>query len=218
MKKEMSSSDNSNKEKREMIRLKILILGDSAIGKTSLLLKYVDGYFPKIYISTLGVEFKSKTINLNGMDIKLQIWDTAGQERFHCITKNFMKGSDGIIFAYDITNRSTFDNLKNWISEAQEAVGDFEKIIVGNKIDLEKERKVSKESLNKFCENKKIKGMEISVKKEINVNECFEALTKLIIEGKSKEELLQKYGEVEKSSGNTSLNNKLSSKNKKNCC
>ena len=218
MKKEMSSSDNSNKEKREMIRLKILILGDSAIGKTSLLLKYVDGYFPKIYISTLGVEFKSKTINLNGIDIKLQIWDTAGQERFHCITKNFMKGSDGIIFAYDITNRSTFDNLKNWISEAQEAAGDFEKIIVGNKIDLEKERKVSKESLNKFCENKKIKGMEISVKKEINVNECFEALTKLIIEGKSKEELIQKYGEVEKSSGNTSLKNKLNSKNKKNCC
>ena len=214
----MSSSDNSNKEKREMIRLKILILGDSAIGKTSLLLKYVDGYFPKIYISTLGVEFKSKTINLNGIDIKLQIWDTAGQERFHCITKNFMKGSDGIIFAYDITNRSTFDNLKNWISEAQEAAGDFEKIIVGNKIDLEKERKVSKESLNKFCESKKIKGMEISVKKEINVNECFEALTKLIIEGKSKEELIQKYGEVEKSSGNTSLKNKLNSKNKKNCC
>ena len=214
----MSSSDNSNKEKREMIRLKILILGDSAIGKTSLLLKYVDGYFPKIYISTLGVEFKSKTINLNGIDIKLQIWDTAGQERFHCITKNFMKGSDGIIFAYDITNRSTFGNLKNWISEAQEAAGDFEKIIVGNKIDLEKERKVSKESLNKFCESKKIKGMEISVKKEINVNECFEALTKLIIEGKSKEELIQKYGEVEKSSGNTSLKNKLNSKNKKNCC
>ena len=214
----MSSSDNSNKEKSEMLRLKILILGDSAIGKTSLLLKYVDGYFPKIYISTIGVEFKTKILNLNGMDIKLQIWDTAGQERFHSITKNFMKGSDGIIFAYDITNRSTFDNLKNWISEAQEEAGDFEKIIVGNKIDLEKERKVSKESLNKFCENKKIKGMEISVKKGINVNECFETLTKLIIEGKSKEELIQKYGEVEKSSGNTSLNNKLSSKNKKNCC
>ena len=181
MKKEMSSSDNSNKEKREMIRLKILILGDSAIGKTSLLLKYVDGYFPKIYISTIGVEFKSKTINLNGMDIKLQIWDTAGQERFHCITKNFMKGSDGIIFAYDITNRSTFDNLKNWISEAQEAAGDFEKIIVGNKIDMEERREVTEEMKNKLLNEIDIDLVEISAKKDRNVNEVFDKLVKIFI-------------------------------------
>ena len=93
----MSSSNDSN-DLSETICLKILILGDSGIGKTSLLLQYVDGYFPTLYISTIGVEFKTKIITLNEMKIKLQIWDTAGQERFHSITKTFMKGADGIIF------------------------------------------------------------------------------------------------------------------------
>ena len=84
-------SKNSSIDKTNEINLKILILGDSAVGKTTLLLKYVDGYFPTIYVATIGVEYKIKKINLDGVDINLQIWDTAGQERFRGITKNFMK-------------------------------------------------------------------------------------------------------------------------------
>ena len=77
--------------------------------------KITDGYFPSMYISTIGVEYKIKKITLNGIDITLQFWDTAGQERYHTITYNFLKGADGIIFIYDITNRSSFDNIREWI-------------------------------------------------------------------------------------------------------
>ena len=214
----MSSSKDSN-DLSETICLKILILGDSGIGKTSLLLQYVDGYFPTLYISTIGVEFKTKIITLNEMKIKLQIWDTAGQERFHSIAKTFMKGADGIIYVYDITNQSTFKSLKNWIGESQDSANNFQKIVVGNKIDLEKNREVSKESLKKFCENKNIQGMEISVKKKINVNECFETLTKLIIQGKSKEELIQKYCEDRRSRKSSYIKkDSFKAKNKKKCC
>ena len=115
----------SNSNKNNEINLKILILGDSAVGKTTLLLKYVDGYFPNIYVATIGVEYKIKKINLNGININLQIWDTAGQERFRGITKNFLKGADGIIYAFDITNKASFDNLKNWILTAEESITDF---------------------------------------------------------------------------------------------
>ena len=96
------SSENND------INLKILILGDSSVGKTSLLLQYSDGYFPTVYVATIGVEYKLKTLKINGIDINLQIWDTAGQERFKSITKNFIKDSDGILFVYDITQKKNF--------------------------------------------------------------------------------------------------------------
>ena len=152
------------------INLKILILGDSSVGKTTLLLKYVDGYFPTIYVATIGVEFKVKKINVNGIDLNLQIWDTAGQERFRGVTRNFMKGADGIIYAYDITKKSSFDSLKNWIIQSEESTVGFKKIIIGNKTDLESERVVSKEAFQKFCQNKNIQGMEVSAKNGNNVD------------------------------------------------
>ena len=197
---------------KEEINLKILILGDSSVGKTTLLLKYVDGYFPTIYVATIGVEYKVKKINLNGININLQIWDTAGQERFRGITKNFLKGADGIIYTYDITNKSSFDSLKNWIMTAEESVEGFKKIIIGNKIDLENDRKVSKEAFNKFCQNKNMQGYEVSAKDGTNVNESFELLAKLIIEGKTKEQLLEKYSKEGKNRGKSFISKKSHNK------
>ena len=209
-----SSIDKSNE-----INLKILILGDSSVGKTTLLLKYVDGYFPTIYVATIGVEYKIKKINLDGLDINLQIWDTAGQERFRGITKNFMKGADGIIYTYDITNKSSFDNLKNWIAQSEESTEGFKKIIVGNKTDLEDKRQVSEDAFRRFCTNKNIKGMEISAKSGSNVSESFELLAKLIIEGQSKEQLLDRYSEASRSRGKSLINKEShKAKNKKKCC
>mgnify|MGYP002627443342 FL=1 len=206
-------------EESDEINLKILILGDSSVGKTTLLLKYVDGYFPTIYVATIGVEYKVKKININGININLQIWDTAGQERFRGITKNFLKGADGIIYTYDITNKSSFDSLKNWIMTAEETVEGFKKIIIGNKIDLEKNRKVSKESFNKFCQNKNMQGYEVSAKEGTNVSESFELLAKLIIEGKTKEQLLEKYSKDGKTRGKSVISknshNKTATKKRK---
>ena len=186
------SKDNKDKE----INLKILLIGDSSAGKTGLILKYVDGYFPSIYVPTIGVEFKVKKININGIDLNLQIWNTAGEERFRGITKNFLKGADGIIFLYDITNRRSFENLKNWLFQSEESKENFKKIIVGNICESENNRQVSKETLQNLCQKKNIQGMEVSAKNGTNVNECFELLAKLIIEGKTKEEIIEKYGEA----------------------
>ena len=215
----MSSFSSRSSSSLDDISLKILILGDSSVGKTTLLLKYVDGYFPTVYVATIGVEYKIKRININGIDISLQIWDTAGQERFRGITKNFMKGADGIIYVYDITKKSSFESLKNWIFQSEEATEGFKKIIIGNKIDLEKERQIAKESLNKFCQSRNIKGMEVSAKNDVNVNECFETLAKLIIEGKSKEQLIERYSEARRSRGKSVISKSShKSKNKKKCC
>ena len=117
--------------KKNDLTFKILILGDSNVGKTSLLLKFTDNIFNETYITTIGVEYKEKEITLDNIKYKLNIWDTAGQERFKSITKNFFKSADGIIFVYDITNKSTFDNIKNWLIEAENKTSDFKSIIVG---------------------------------------------------------------------------------------
>ena len=201
------------------INLKILILGDSAVGKTTLLLKYVDGYFPTIYVATIGVEYKIKKITLNGININLQIWDTAGQERFRGITKNFLKGADGIVYTYDITNKTSFDNLKNWISTAEESITDFKKIIIGNKTDLEEKRQVSTDIFQKYCQKQNIKGFEVSAKNGNNVNESFELLAKLIIEGQTKEQLLQKYSEEGRARGKSRISkHTYNKKDKKKKC
>ena len=187
----MESSQNEEKE----ISLKIIILGDSNVGKTSILLKYVDGYFPTIYVATIGVEYKVKKITINGVDINLHIWDTAGQERFRSITKSFMQNADGIIYVYDITQRESFNNLKTWIRESDQATQGFKKIIVGNKIDLENNRKIGKDVVQKFCEENNIKGVEMSAKEGKNIGECFEYLARDIIGVKTKDELFKTYTE-----------------------
>ena len=209
----MTSSTNEEPE----INLKILILGDSSVGKTSLLLKYADGYFPTIYVATIGIEYKVKKININGADINLQIWDTAGQERFRSITKNFMKGADGIMYVYDITQKSSFDNLKSWIRSSEESTEGFKKLIAGNKSDLEIDRVVQNESLTKYCEDKNIKGLEVSAKTGSKVNEAFETLARLIVGKMSKEEIIKKYSEIARDRG-LSINDKENKKEKKKCC
>ena len=208
----MSSNENNE------INLKILILGDSSVGKTSLLLKYADGYFPTIYVATIGVEYKIKQINLNGININLQIWDTAGQERFRGITKNFMKGADGIMYVYDISQKPTFDNLRTWIRQSEDSIEGFKKIIIGNKSDLEGDREVSKDSLKKFCEDKGLTGIEVSAKLGTKVNEAFEYLAKAIIGVKSKDELIKTFTEGGRERGLSITKDKNQNKNKKKKC
>ena len=202
----------------EEINLKILILGDSSVGKTSLLLKYADNYFPTIYIATIGVEYKIKKININDCNINLQIWDTAGQERFRSITQNFLKGADGIMYVYDITSKPSFDNLKIWINTSDESAEGFKKIIIGNKSDLENNRIISKESLHKFCEDKNLNGIEVSAKSGSNVNEAFYSLAKMIVGNMSREEIINKYtgGVRERGLSINKKNKKQKEKNK--CC
>ena len=177
------------------ISLKLLMIGDPSSGKTQLLLRYVDEFFPQIYFVTIGVEFKCKKIKLNDININLQIWDTAGQERFHAITKSFIINENGLIFVYDITNRSSFRFIKEKYMYIKDIKSENVKvIIVGNNMDMEDKRQVSKETVKIFCEKYNIENIEVSSSLGTNVSKCFETLAKLIIENKSKEELLREFG------------------------
>ena len=129
----------------------------------------------------------------------MQIWDTAGQERFHSITNNFFHNADGILFVYDITNAKSFEGAKNWIDEAKD-VGDFcQRILIGNKCDLEQERQVSLETLNEYANEEKINFFETSAKDNINLKEVFNKIVELIFENKDDEEIIREYS-VKKSS------------------
>ena len=160
---------------------KILIIGDSNVGKTSILLQYTSDFFQELHIATIGVEFKLKEITLDNVVYKLNIWDTAGQERFRAITKSFFKAADGIVFVYDVTNKPSFVNIKNWIKDAESKANDFKIIIVGNKIDLNDSREVSFEEGKNFAKKKNCPFFESSAKDKINIDEIFITLLEEIL-------------------------------------
>merc|ERR1712196_737176 len=116
---------------------KLLLIGDSGVGKSCLLLRFADDTYTETYISTIGVDFKIRSIEIDGKVIKLQIWDTAGQERFRTITSSYYRGAHGIIVVYDITDEDSFTAVARWITEIERFAGqDVNKMMVGNKADL----------------------------------------------------------------------------------
>ena len=182
----MSESKENNEE--EEIKIKIMLLGESQIGKTSLIQRYVKNNFNLSYITTVGIDFQLKQIKMNNKSIKLQIWDTAGQERFKNITKSYFHSSDGFIVGYDITSRLSFTNVSTWLKEINDnAPEEIQKILIGNKCDLN-EREVTTEEGQKLAEENGMKFFETSAKNDINVKETFESITKDILDVQYKEE------------------------------
>ena len=161
---------------------KLLLLGDSTVGKTCFLIKYTDQSFQDIHMATIGLDYRVKTMKLkNNKEVKIQIWDTAGQDRFRSITKNYYKGSHGIILIYDITNRRTFENVQKWISQIREETSQNVVIyLIGNKIDMKEERKVSTEEGKKLADELGLPFMETSAKEGINVNEVFDDIVERV--------------------------------------
>ena len=160
---------------------KILLLGDCSVGKTCFLLRYVQDTYTENHITTIGVDYKTKIIEdkKNNELIKLQIWDTAGQDKFRSITKNYFRGSNGILLIYDITNLNSFKNIRNWVSQIKESLGDEACIaLVGNKVDLEEERKVANEIGQNLANEFKMNFFETSGKNNFNIEGAFEALVK----------------------------------------
>ena len=176
----------------EDIVYKVLLLGDSTVGKTCFLLRYCDKTFQDAHLSTIGLDYRVKTMTLkNKKNIKLQIWDTAGQDRFRAITKNYYKGANGIILIYDVTNLQTYENVKNWIIQIREETNPNVVIyLAGNKIDIpEEERAVKTEEGKEIADEYKLQFKETSAKDGINVNEVFQELVEKIDEVNSKLEV-----------------------------
>ena len=161
---------------------KILLLGDACTNKSLFLMRYMDKTVQDVHMATIGLDYRLKTMKLKkGKNIKLQIWDTAGQDRFRAITKNYYKGSHGIILLYDVTNLQSFENIKLWINQIREEASPNVVIyLVGSKIDLEEERKVTKKDGEKLAEEFGLPFLEASGKSGINVNEVFDDIVERI--------------------------------------
>ena len=187
---------------------KILIIGESGVGKTCFLLRYAENSFVANHLLTIGIDFKIKVIEIEGKSIKLQIWDTAGQDRFRTITKTYYKGSHGVILVYDVCDERSFGNVKNWVNQIeQNAKSSICKVLVGNKCD-KAERVITEEQGRKLAEEYNMKFYETSAKTGQNVEEAFTYLTR---------EILKIYKNKEGHTGGVTLNGK-DDKEHQGCC
>ncbi|CAL5334237.1 unnamed protein product [Camellia sinensis] len=155
--------------------IKLLLIGDSGVGKSCLLLRFSDGSFTTSFITTIGIDFKIRTIELDGKRIKLQIWDTAGQERFRTITTAYYRGAMGILLVYDVTDESSFNNIRNWIRNIEQHASDnVNKILVGNKADMDESKRAVPTSRGQaLADEYGIKFFETSAKTNLNVEQVF---------------------------------------------
>eukprot|EP01097_Dermamoeba_algensis_P002824 TRINITY_DN2119_c0_g1_i1.p1 TRINITY_DN2119_c0_g1~~TRINITY_DN2119_c0_g1_i1.p1 ORF type:complete len:192 (-),score=24.70 TRINITY_DN2119_c0_g1_i1:305-880(-) len=159
---------------------KLLLIGDSGVGKSCLLVRFSDGVFTESFISTIGVDYKMKTMEIDGVQVKLQIWDTAGQERFRTITQNYYRNAHGIIVVYDITDEGSFENVNKWVREIDISAPpetNIPKLLVGNKADLEQKRQVPTEKGQLG-----VPFVETSAKEATNVEEVFNKLAKVVFD------------------------------------
>ena len=191
------------------IILKVLLLGDSNVGKTHLINRFTDNEYEENSSSIIGIEFKHKEIELNKKKIKLNILDTAGQEKYLSVAKNFIRNGDGVIFIFDLTNKESFKNIKKWLITSEEINPEFPKILVGNKNDLP-DKKIDKEIIEKFSEKYHMKYFETSAIDGTNVELIFIEIAQLFLSNKP---------EIEMNFNSAKLSNKGSkSKNAKGCC
>jgi len=158
--------------------IKLLLIGDSGVGKSCLLLRFSDDSFTHNFIATIGIDFKVKTIDLDGKKIKLQIWDTAGQERFHTITTAYYRGAHGMVLVYDVTDEKSFENVRHWMKQIElHAQQNCSKILLGNKCDLPT-KVVSTEKGNSVASEYSVKFFETSAKSNLNVADAFLTITR----------------------------------------
>ena len=184
------------------LQIKLLMIGDSAVGKTSLLLRYANDTFSSTFITTIGIDFKIKTVDLDGRRVKLQIWDTAGQEQFRTITRSYFRGAQGIVLVYDITDRRTFNSVRSWMAQitdhADQQVArrrrslpftpstrsraQVNKVLVGNKSDNQSARQVSTQEGQALAAEYDVRFIEASAKADVNVTEAFQAIAQQVID------------------------------------
>ena len=156
---------------------KVLLLGNSNVGKSSLFLRFVDDIWNDTFVPTIGVDFKIKTLEIDEKKIKMQIWDTAGQERFKNIISSYYRGAHGILLIFDVTDKESFKNLSNWLIEIEKNGNkNVLKLLIGNKTDLEDKRVISYNQGKEFADTYGLKYIETSAKKNMNVKEAFETL------------------------------------------
>lgn len=169
-----ASGKSTAKQRDYDYLFKLVLIGDSGVGKSCLLLRFADDAFTESYISTIGVDFRFRTVKIDKKTVKLQIWDTAGQERFRTITSAYYRGADGIIMVYDVTSQESFDHVNDWLKEVNRYASEGTcKLLVGNKSDRSEEKTVTKEQAKEFADDIGVPFLETSAKSADNVEEAF---------------------------------------------
>ena len=182
---------------------KILLIGDSGVGKSSIMTRYIDGHFSETFISTIGVDFKIRNVEVEGKNIKLQVWDCAGQERFRSITSSYYRGAHGVLLVYDITDRSTFESLNHWYDEVDKLCNFSSEIfIIGNKSDME-DRKVNYEDGEKFAESLDCRFTETNEKEDQNVEKIVNQMAENLYQKELKKKELKDSKEDSRSLNQT---------------
>ena len=168
---------NKTNEENYEVMFKVVLIGDMKVGKTNIVSRYIKNEFNKDSMSTIGVEFGSKELVIEGHNVKVQIWDTAGQEKYKSITNAYYKGAKGAFVVYDITNKNSFDNADNWLNNLRASADKKCSIIlIGNKSDLEDKREVSIEQGEEKAKNNEIAFMETSALSGDNIDKAFEMM------------------------------------------
>ncbi|NWS85681.1 RAB26 protein, partial [Toxostoma redivivum] len=162
------------------LAFKVMLVGDSGVGKTCLLVRFKDGAFlAGSFISTVGIDFRNKVLTVDGVKVKLQIWDTAGQERFRSVTHAYYRDAHALLLLYDVTNKASFDNIQAWLTEIHEyAQQDVVLMLLGNKVDSAQDRVVKREEGEKLAKEYGVPFMETSAKSGLNVELAFTAIAK----------------------------------------
>ena len=220
---EIKIDENVSFYEKEYYKLKLIILGDSGVGKTNIIQRYISDTFNAETRATVGVEFFVKNYRVNNDIIKLEIWDTAGQERYKSITSAYYKGSRGALIVYDITRTITFEDIEKWKNEINEKVkGSLKLMLIGNKCDLKDERKVSIEEALEKAKLLNIPLMETSALDSTNIQKAFENILKEMYKEfkkeKKKEKIEKSYAEGVKIDTNEKQNEIEISNNSGGCC
>ena len=200
---------DTQKEEHIDFKVKIMFIGNSSVGKTSIIKRYSKNIFSTSYISTLGIDFESKNINIDNKTINLQIWDTAGQEKYKVLSKNYYNNSNAFIIVYDITNLESFESVMNWIEQIKEnAPENVKSILLGNKSDLEEKRKISEEEGKNLAKKININFYETSAQNGANIEKAIDNLVKDVINDENF---------IKENTPKLHIN-KLKSEKKKKCC
>ena len=199
---------------------KILIIGDSGVGKSCILERYIDNTsFTNSYISTIGVDFKIKNENVDNKKVKLQIWDTAGQERFRSIVSSYYRGTHGIIIVYDITDKNSFENIQYWLNEIKKNANDnISILIIGNKADLLHLREIKYNDALSFAKKYEINLIETSAKTTQNIDTAFIKIAEAILKNIENEKSLKNNDfmnriNIDNSKATTKMNNNIKNNN-----
>ncbi|CAD8161945.1 unnamed protein product [Paramecium pentaurelia] len=200
---------------------KVLLIGNSGVGKSCMLMRFSENQFTNHFYNTIGVDFKIKVFQIDKSTVKLQIWDTAGQDRFRTITSSYYRGAQGIIIVFDVTDRESFNQIRQWMQEIDKfAAESVNKILVGNKIDSS-QRRVSTDEAEVLAKQYNISYIETSAKTNINIENCFSLITRQIIQrvGKPNQNQKSKVGmKLQQNSPQQQTQNKKGGEQDGQCC